>query len=47
MKACCELVERLGGVIVGVSFLIELTFIPGRQQLEPYEIHSIVKYDHE
>jgi adenine phosphoribosyltransferase len=44
-KATCELVERLGGEVVGVVFLIELTFLNGRAQLAGYDILSLVPMD--
>ena len=44
MKACCDLVEKLGGEIVGVAVLSELTGLGGRAKLK-YPIHSVVKYD--
>ena len=47
MKACCNMVERLGGEIVGISFLIELAFLNGRTLLADYDIHSIISYDQE
>src|SRR5512135_276734 len=47
IKAACDLVERLGGVIVGLSFLIELSFLHGRDRLKGYDIFSIIRYDHE
>ena len=47
MRACCDLVERMEGIIVGVSFLIELSFLKGRGQLSDYEIFSLLKYDSE
>ena len=47
MTACCRLVEGLGGKIVGIAFLIELAFLNGRQQLQGYPIHSILRYDAE
>ena len=47
IKAACDLVERLGGVIVGLSFLIELSFLHGRERLKGYDIFSIIRYDHE
>lgn len=47
MAACCRLVESLGGIIVGVAFLIELTFLNGRSQLLDYPIHSILSYHSE
>lgn len=45
--ATCRLVERLGGVIVGVSFLIELEFLNGRDRLGGLDIYSIIRYDRE
>ena len=47
MTACCQLVESLGAKIVGIAFLIELTFLDGRRKLSNYPIHSILKYDSE
>jgi adenine phosphoribosyltransferase len=44
MRACCDLVESLGGQVAGVSFLIELEFLSGRARLNPYEIYSVLKY---
>ena len=43
-KAKCELVESLGGVVVGVLFVIELTFLGGRDRLDGYDVHSLVGY---
>lgn len=43
-KATCELVERLGGRVVGVCFLIELTDLKGRDKLAGYDVFSIIKY---
>jgi len=47
MRACCRMVERLGGEIVGISFLIELAFLKGRAGLADYNIHTVIKYDQE
>jgi adenine phosphoribosyltransferase len=44
VKAILDLVEQLGGVVVGVAFLIELEFLSGRQQLEGYDIHTLITY---
>jgi len=44
MKACCDLVSDLGGQIIGISVLIELTFLSGRQRLAPYEVSAVLKY---
>jgi len=42
--AVAKLVERLGGSVVGISFLIELTFLNGRKKLEGYKVHSVIEY---
>ncbi|MGK9367725.1 adenine phosphoribosyltransferase [Melioribacter sp. Ez-97] len=47
MEAACKLVEKLGGKIVQISFLIELSFLNGRDKLTDYEIHSLIDYDSE
>jgi adenine phosphoribosyltransferase len=44
MKASCELVEQLGGKIVGVAVLTELVALNGRAKVGPYEIHSVLQY---
>jgi len=43
-RATVQLVEQLGGVVVGLPFIIELTFLEGRDQLEGYEVFSLVEY---
>ncbi len=43
-KATVELVEQLGGVVVGLPFIIELAFLNGRDRLEGYEIFSLIDY---
>ena len=40
--ALCELVEQLGGEVVGCGFLIELTFLNGRKRLEPRDVHALL-----
>ncbi|HEX2982801.1 MAG TPA: adenine phosphoribosyltransferase, partial [Ignavibacteriales bacterium] len=47
MEAACKLIEKLGGEIVQVSFMIELSFLQGRKRLERYEIKSLIDYDFE
>ncbi len=47
MKAACNLVEKLGAEVVQISFLIELSFLNGREKIGNYEIHSLVNYDGE
>lgn len=44
MNAVCQLIEKLGGEIVQVSFIIELSFLNGRDKLKPYDVRSIVNY---
>ena len=43
-KAVCELVEELGGEIVQMNFLMELTFLNGREKLGKLPIFSVLKY---
>jgi len=44
MKACCDLVQELGGNIVGISVLIELTFLNGRAHVKPHDVAAVLKY---
>ena len=44
MKACCGLVEGLGGKVVGCGFLIELGFLSGREKLNGYDVFSAIRY---
>lgn len=44
MAAACHLVEKLGADIAGLTFLIELTFLNGRDKLQSYPIHTIISY---
>jgi adenine phosphoribosyltransferase len=46
-KALCELVEQLDGQIVGCAFLIELSFLNGRERLAGYDVHALLQYDRE
>lgn len=43
-KAVCNLVEGLGGTVVGLVFVVELEFLPGRARLEGYDVRSLIKY---
>jgi adenine phosphoribosyltransferase len=43
-RAKVELVEGLGGVVVGVLFVIELDFLHGRDKLAAYDVHSLIRY---
>ena len=42
--ATCRLVETLGGLIVGLGFLIELTALGGRGRLGPHRVESLARY---
>ncbi|HEV7584917.1 MAG TPA: adenine phosphoribosyltransferase [Solirubrobacteraceae bacterium] len=44
-RALCELVERLGGEVVGCGFLIELSFLDGRERLAPHAAHALLSYE--
>lgn len=45
--AACRLIERLGGEIIQISFIIELSFLNGKDQLQKYDVVSLVDYDSE
>jgi adenine phosphoribosyltransferase len=45
--ALCELVERLGGNVVGCAFVIELSFLEGRERLAPRNVRTLVQYEEE
>ncbi|MQM40436.1 Adenine phosphoribosyltransferase [wastewater metagenome] len=42
--ATVNLVEQLGGVVAGLAFLIELTYLNGRDQLKDYDIFTLMQY---
>jgi adenine phosphoribosyltransferase len=44
-KAVVDLVEGLGGEIVGLSFLVELNFLKGRAKFNGYDVRSLISYD--
>jgi len=43
--AVAQLVEKLGGTITGLAFMVELTFLGGREKLAGYDIYSLLTYD--
>ena len=43
-RAMAQLVEQLGGTVVGYAFIIELGFLDGRKQLEGFDIYSLIQY---
>jgi adenine phosphoribosyltransferase len=44
VEAIAGLVEQLGGEVVGVNFVIELSFLHGRDRLEQYDMLSLITY---
>ena len=44
MTAACELIEKIGGQIVGIAFLIELSELAGREKLSGYKIKTVISY---
>jgi adenine phosphoribosyltransferase len=44
-KAKVDLVEQLGGEVVGLAFVIELAFLRGRERLEGYDVCSLIQYE--
>ena len=43
--AAVKLVEKLGGIVVGVVFVMELSYLDGKKTLEGYDVYSVVSYD--
>lgn len=43
-RAAIELVERLGGTVIGCAFLIELEPLQGAKQLEGYDVFSLIRF---
>jgi adenine phosphoribosyltransferase len=44
VEAIAGLVEKLGGDVVGINFVIELSFLGGRQRLSKYDLFSLITY---
>jgi len=44
MKATIDLVKKLKGKIIGIDFLIELTYLKGRKKLKGYKVRALAKY---
>lgn len=45
MRATCNLVEKLGGKIIGVALLIELASLKGKEKLKNYDYFCLITYD--
>lgn len=44
-RAVVDLVEKVGGVVAGLLFVVELDFLEGRKKFEGYEVKSLIHYD--
>ncbi|WP_026569844.1 MULTISPECIES: adenine phosphoribosyltransferase [Sediminibacillus] len=44
IEATIKLVEELGGIVAGCAFLIELTYLHGRQKLDGYDVLTLMQY---
>ena len=44
VDAAVSLIEKMGGNVVGIAFLIELEALKGRELLKDYEVYSVLKY---
>ncbi|MDE5415034.1 adenine phosphoribosyltransferase [Alkalihalobacterium chitinilyticum] len=44
IEATINMVEQLGGEVVGIAFLIELTYLDGRDKLQDYDVYTLTQY---
>ena len=44
IEATIKLVEELGGIVAGIAFLIELTYLDGRDKLEGYDVLTLMQF---
>ncbi len=44
IEATIKMVEELGGIVAGIAFMIELTYLDGRDKLKGYEIYTLTQY---
>jgi adenine phosphoribosyltransferase len=45
MAAACKLIEKIGGTVAGITFLIELAGLQGRKKIADYKVTSIISYE--
>ena len=45
MAAACKLIEKIGGQITAIMFLVELSGLNGREKLSEYKVESIISYE--
>lgn len=46
-RAACDLIEIAGGIIIQISFIIELAFLGGKDKFRDYRVNTLVSYDSE
>lgn len=46
-RASTKLIEKLGGQVAGLGFLIELSFLDGRKKLKEYDVLTLIDFDSE
>jgi adenine phosphoribosyltransferase len=44
LAAACELIEKIGGEVAGISCLLELSDLKGRDRLAGYDVKVVIKY---
>jgi len=44
VEATIKMIEQMGGIVVGCAFLIELTYLSGREKLKGYDICTLMQY---
>jgi len=44
IEATIQMVEKLGGVVAGIAFMIELSYLDGRNKLDKYDVFSLMTY---
>ncbi|GHO44955.1 adenine phosphoribosyltransferase [Ktedonospora formicarum] len=44
VSAAVELIEKLGGHIAGIAFLVELSYLKGREHLQDHDVFALIKY---
>ncbi|MDF1544330.1 MAG: adenine phosphoribosyltransferase [bacterium] len=47
LEATCNMVQRLGGEVAGISTVIDLSFLPWREKLAAYDVNYLISYDSE
>lgn len=45
--AAAQLVERLGGEVAGIAFIVELAYLEGRKKISKYDVLALASYEHE